>query len=96
MAEDKYLGQELSVNRKEFKSCLWDGLKKLSMKNLYTFKSTEVFGNRNRYVYGTFQLMLDFSRIPFIWSIGELNTKMCKSLFILYMLIENQMKYKLV
>lgn len=26
MAEDKYLGQELSVNRKEFKSCLWDGL----------------------------------------------------------------------
>lgn len=51
MAEDKYLGQELSVNRKEFKSCLWDGLKKLSMKNLYTFKSTEVFGNRNRYVY---------------------------------------------
>lgn len=57
------------------------------MKNLYTFKSTEVFGNRNRYVY--IPLMLDFSRIPFIWLIGELNTKMCKSLLILYMLIEN-------
>lgn len=77
MAEDKYLGQELSVKRKEFKSCLWDGLKKLSMKNLYTFKSTEVFGNRNRYVY--IPLILDSSWIPFIWSIGELNTKMCKS-----------------
>lgn len=52
MAEDEYLGQELSVNWKEFKSCLWDGLKKkISMKNLYTFKSTEVFRNRNRYVY---------------------------------------------
>lgn len=57
------------------------------MKNLYIFKFIEVFGNRNRYVY--ILLMLDFLRILFIWLIGELNIKVCKFLFILYMLIEN-------